>query len=149
MEQINDIELRDETVFPDDAVLERVLGPSFPRYGRLLSLFGRLGLTHEWRYYRDGKAWLCKVQKKTRTIVWMSAWPGFMKATVYFPEKDTAGIFDLPLREETKTRIRNTKNVGKSKPCMFDINEEAALDDIEAVLIYKIASKSTKNSDQS
>ena len=26
----------------------------------------------QWRYYKDGKAWLCKVQKKKKTIV---DWP--------------------------------------------------------------------------
>ncbi len=141
MEQINDLALRDETIPPDDAVLEKVLGPSFQRYRQLIGLFETHGLTHEWRYYRDGKAWLCKVQKKTRTIVWMSAWPGFMKAAIYFPEKHTAGIFDLKLGEETKTRIRNTRNVGKSKPCMFEITENADLTELEAILIYKIACK--------
>ena len=141
MEQINDLELRDETAFPDDAVLERVLGPSFQRYRQLIGLFEKHALTHEWRYYRDGKAWLCKVQKKTRTIAWMSAWPLFMKATIYFPEKHAAGIFDLMLSEETKTRIRTAKNVGKSKPCMFEITETADLSELEAVLLYKIASR--------
>lgn len=139
MEQINDVELRDESIYPDEAVLARVLGPSFPNYRRLLELFGRSGLAVEWRYYRDGKAWLCKVQLKTRTIAWMSAWPSFMKATVYFPEKHSAGVFDLPLAEETKARIRDTKKVGKSMPCTFDIAADTALEDIAAVIDYKIA----------
>jgi hypothetical protein len=139
MEQIKEVELRDELVYPDDAVLARVLGPAFPNYRRLLELFGRRGFVAEWRYYRDGKAWLCKVQLKTRTIAWMSAWPRFIQATVYFPEKHSVGIFDLPLTEESKARIRGTKKVGKSTPCTFDIAADTALDDIEAVIDYKLA----------
>lgn len=141
MEQINNIELRDETVVPDDGVLARVLGSSFAGYCRVLSLFDRHGLTPEWRYYRDGKAWLCKVQKKTRTIVWMSAWSGYMKATLYFPEKYQAGIYELPLSEETKDAIRGAKNIGKSKPCMFDITAKTILNDFETVIAYKLACK--------
>ena len=87
METINNIELRDENIYPDEKILESILGESYEAYEKLLGLFDRNEMTHEWRYYRDGKAWLCKVQRKKRTIVWMSAWKGFMQAVVYFPEK--------------------------------------------------------------
>ena len=87
MDTINNIELRDESVFPDENILKKVLDASYKSYLMLLELFNKNGLTHEWRYYRDGHAWLCKVQFKKRTIVWMSAWKGFMQATIYFPEK--------------------------------------------------------------
>lgn len=139
MEQVNSIELRDDKAYPDDAVLSRVLGPSFPAYRRLLALFDGRGLTHDWRYYTDGKAWLCKVQLKTRTIAWMSAWPLFMKATFYFPEKHAEGVFALPIREDTKANFRNAKKVGKSTPCSFDIRDESCFGDLEAVVDYKIA----------
>lgn len=32
METINNIELRDENVYPDEKVLEEILGPSFEAY---------------------------------------------------------------------------------------------------------------------
>lgn len=141
MEQINNVELRDELIFPDDAVLARVLGPAFSNYQRLLALFERRGLTYDWRYYTDGKAWLCKVQLKTRTIAWMSAWPFFMQTTFYFPEKYSDGVFVLPIREETKAIFRNAKKVGKSMPCTFDIAEATDLAEVDAVAAYKIACK--------
>ena len=69
METTNNIELRDETIYPDDNVLSAILGDSFQAYQALIKLFDDNQLTHEWRYYKDGKAWLCKVQKKrTKTI---------------------------------------------------------------------------------
>ena len=73
METINNIELTDESVYPDEVVLRAVLEESYESYCALLDLYDRNGLRPEWRYYRDGKAWLCKVQHKSRTIVWMSA----------------------------------------------------------------------------
>jgi hypothetical protein len=142
MEQIDAIELNDETVYPDDAVLESVLGPSFKAYKSLLDLFAQNDLHYEWRYYKDGKAWLCKVQKKTKTLVWMSAWKGYIKATVYIPEKHTGNLLDLPLSPEIKNSIRAAKNVGKSKPCMFDVRDETVLQDLESVLQYKALLKS-------
>ena len=137
MEQINTVELTDDKVFPDDTVLEKVLGDSFKAYKSLLSLFDKNSMQFEWRYYRDGKAWLCKVQKKTKTIVWMSAWKGYMKATIYIPEKHVGSLLDLPLSLETKNSVRAANNVGKSKPCMFEVRDETVLKDLESIMQYK------------
>ena len=97
IEQINEIVLRDPDVYPEDKILEDILGKSFPSYNKLMDLFKEYGLSSEWRYYRDGKAWLCKIQKKKKTIVWMSAWKGFMKATIYIHEKYIDGIYNLAI----------------------------------------------------
>ena len=141
METINTIELRDETVYPDEKRLKSILGKSYNAYRALLKLFDDKEMDYKWRYYRDGKAWLCKVQRKKRTIVWMSAWKGYMQATIYFPEKYINGIYILDISEKMKAKIRKTKNVGKSKPCIFEIRDKDILQDFECVMQYKILSK--------
>ena len=141
MEKINIIELTDKSVYPDETVLKAVLGKSYRSYCALLELFDRNEMLHEWRYYMDGKAWLCKVQKKKKTIVWMSAWKGFIKAAVYIPERLLDRVYELPVSHETKERIRATRNVGKSKPCIFDIRNQKVLKDMEKVMLFKIQAK--------
>jgi len=141
METVNSIELGDESVYPDDAILRGVLGRSYRACCALLELFEQLGMVHEWRYYRDGKAWLCKVQKKKRTIIWMSAWKGFMKATIYVPERLMNGVYALPISETLKEQIRATKNVGKSKPCIFEIRNQKILRDLRTVAKFKIQAR--------
>lgn len=141
MESINKIELSDKSVYPDATVLKDVLGKSYRSYCALLELFDRNGMLYEWRYYTDGKAWLCKVQKKKRTIVWMSAWRGYMKATIYIPEKYLDKLYEIPVSEETKERIRTTKNVGTSKPCIFEIRNQKVLKDMDRVMQFKIQTK--------
>lgn len=141
MEQINKIELTDEKIYPDESVLAQVLGDSFSSYAELRQIIGRLGLTLEWRYYHDGKAWLGKVQQKKKTILWMSAWKGFMKATVYFPDRYTEEICRLEIREETRQRFMNAGRVGKSLPCMFEIRDDDLLEDLETVMKFKISLK--------
>lgn len=141
METINNIELRDENIYPDEMVLRMILDKSYESYTTLLEVFEKYGLTYEWRYYRDGKAWLCKVQKKDRTIVWMSAWKGFMQATIYFPEKSIESVYQLNIREDLKMKIQTTKNVGKSKPCIFEIRDETILNDFTKVMELKIDCK--------
>ena len=141
METINTIQLGDESIFPSESILKGMLGRSYRAYCVLLELFDQNEMTPEWRYYRDGKAWLCKVQKMKRTIVWMSAWKGFMKATIYVPLRHMDGVFALPISEDTKAHFRATKNVGQSKPCIFEVRNQKVLKDLNTVMQFKIRTK--------
>lgn len=141
METINNIELRDGSAYPDESVLMNVLGASYGAYRSLLKLYEDNGLEAEWRYYRDGKPWLCKVQRKGRTIVWMSAWKGYMQATIYFPERHIESVYALDIGKATRERILATGNTGKSKPCIFEIRDEGALKDFNTVMQLKLIAK--------
>lgn len=141
METINILELTDENIYPDENILKDVLGESYGSYQKLLALYDKHGLTTEWRYYKDGKAWLCKVQRKKKTIVWMSAWKKFMQATIYFPVRLIDQVYELNIRGEIIENIKSTKNVGKSKPCIFKILNDEILIDFEKVMINKIELK--------
>lgn len=141
METINTIELRDEQIYPDKQVLASIIDDSYPAYSKLLEIFKDNEMNPEWRYYRDGKAWLCKVQKKKRTIVWMSAWKGYMQATVFFPEKYLQQVYSLEISRDVLDKIQSTTYVGKSKPCIFEIRNDGILTDFEAVMKLKIACK--------
>ena len=138
METINSVELRDEAIYPDNGVLCAVLGKSFEAYLSLLDLYKKNDLVNEWRYYKDGKAWLGKVQKKKKTIVWMSVWKGYTQAAIYFPVRLLNDILALDISEGQKEKIRTTKNVGKSKPCIFDIRDQNDLVDLEKAIQLKI-----------
>lgn len=141
METINTLELTDESVYPDEKVLQGILGESYSAYCELLKLFASKNMEGEWRYYKDGKAWLCKVQCKKKTIVWMSAWKGYMQATVYVLDRHMEGFLGLDISVKTKEKIMSTKNVGKSKPCIFEVKNSDILTDLEKVINYKIAVK--------
>jgi len=137
MEQINAVELRDSSIYPDSSVLSGILGASYPAYEALLALFAEMGMEHGWRYYKDGKTWLCKVQKKKKTVVWMSAWKDYMQATVYVPCAYLNELKGMELRESVKEKILSAKQVGKSLPCMFEIRNTDILDDLKKVMLFK------------
>ena len=139
MEQINTVELRDPNKYPDEAILQSILGDSYLAYKALLELYDTMGMVYEWKYYTDGKAWLCKVQKKKKTVIWMSAWKEYMQATIYIHDKDIEKFKSLDIREEVKERIVSAKKVGKSLPCMFEIRDQEILKDIEKVALLKIS----------
>lgn len=133
--------LTDSSVYPDEKILKEVLGSSYPSYIALLELLDQNDMLYEWRYYMDGKSWLFKAQRKKKTILWMSAWKGLMKAAIYIPDRLTDKIYELPVSEETKERIKSTGNVGKSKPCTFEIRDQRVLLDLEKVMQFKIQMK--------
>ena len=137
----NALQLRDELIYPDKSVLMSVLGESLEAYEELLGIFEKNNLDHEWRYYKDGGAWLCKVQKKKKIIVWMSVWKEFVQAVIYLPLRLLDEILDLNIQDDIKTKISETKNVGKSKPCIFEIRDKSLLSDFEKVMLFKIKSK--------
>ena len=128
-------QLRDENTRPDPQTIAGALGSSWPAYEKLAAEISRppFNITFEWRWYNDGKAWLCKVQKKKRTIAWMSAWKGYMQASMYFPEKYLDDVFALDIGEATIAKIKSTKNTGKSRPCIFEIRDAAVLEDFDKV----------------
>ena len=141
MDTINTLELKDESTYPDDNVLRSVLDDSYDAYLKMMDLFAQYEMHHEWRYYKDGKAWLCKVQKKKKTIVWMSAWKGYMQAAIYFPVRLLDEVLELDISESSREKLLGTKNVGKSRPFIFEIRTDDVLVDFEKVVAWKIKSK--------
>ena len=132
------IQLTDPNIFPDIAHIQNALGNSYQAYDELMRIYNKNSLINEWKYYKDGKAWLCKIQKTTKTIAWMSIWNGFIMVTIYFTEKNVDGVYNLGINEETKESIRNSKRIGKMIPCTFEIDSSELLKDVEEVMIYKM-----------
>lgn len=141
MENNETLALTDETAYPDDEVLREALGESFPAYGALLDIFKANGLDWEWRYYKDGKAWLCKAQHKKKTIVWMSVWRGFLRATVYVSEKYIDSLNAIPISEAAKSRFLGQANVGKLRPCTFEIRKPDDLPEFTVLMKHKMTLK--------
>jgi len=141
METVNNIELGDENQFPSEEVLQAILGDSYSTFTELFMLFAANQMETGWRYYHDGKAWLNKVQHKKRTILWMSAWKGYMQATIYIPEKYIEQVYALDLSQERIGKIKASKQVGKSIPCIFEIRSSDVLTDLNKVMQFKIRAK--------
>jgi len=134
-------QLTDPDIYPDEKVLKEIFGEGFEPFLELMALYDKNEVVHEWKYYRDGNLWLCKATKKKKTIAWMSAVKGFMRATIYFPAKYIEGIYIQDISEETKEMIKNTKNTGKSKGCTFEIKTKGILKDFNELMMYKLSLK--------
>jgi hypothetical protein len=133
----NKPEFHDPSVHPDLNIISDALNDSFPAYMELLKHLEMNNMEHEWKYYNDGKTWLCKISKKKNTVVWLSAWKGYFQTTAYIhikylKEFETIGI-DTEKRESVLNSIEGRKNI----PCTLDIRKTEDLHDLFTVMEFK------------
>lgn len=131
--------LKDPAVSPTKKVLENVLGKSYPAYEELIATIENkdCGLSPQWNYYNDGKAWLCKVQFKKKTIFWLSIWDKYFKMGFYFTEKNCKGIFELDVEDSIKKEFKANKPIGKLLSLGLSINKKSQLKDALKIVEYK------------
>lgn len=131
--------LRNAEIFPSDKVLKDTLGDVYDVLESFLATITNEAflLSFEWRYYNDGKAWLCKVQHKKKTILWLSVWEGFFKVSFFFTEKHLEAIAALDISEAIKTELASAKPVGRLIPMIFNINNASQLEELLTVVHFK------------
>ena len=131
--------LRDPNIFPSKEVLEQGLGNSYQAFHELIKSItdDKLGLNIEWRYYRDGKAWLCKATYKKKTVFWLSVWDKYFKTTFYFMERHRAGIEALDIEKQIKVDFRSRKFSGKLMPLTISVRMQDQINDILKIVAYK------------
>ncbi len=132
--------LKDPEIFPSDEILRKALGQNvFSAYQELFETLSQaeFGLSHEWRYYNDGKAWLCKVSDRKKTIFWLSVWETFFKISFYFTEKTRTGISELNISNDEIRRFDQVVPIGKLIPLTLEIQNKVQLGDLLKIVEYK------------
>jgi len=130
--------LRVKDVYPNASVLTEALGKDvFEVYEALMNMSDELEFSPEWRYYNDGKAWLCKVTYKKKTIFWLSIWNKCIKTSLYFTLRTAPGILELDLPPEVSDSFRNARPIGKLIPYVYDITKREDLVVFQKVAVYK------------
>jgi len=131
--------LNDKNERPDDEVLARCLGKAKPAWDAFAAdvsaAFGDQAL--EWRYYNDGKAWLCKVVHRKKTVCWASVWDRFFQVAFYFTAKNDADIAALPIPDELKEAYREHPGFGKMKPVVVQVKTRKVLPTVSVIAKYK------------
>jgi len=135
--------LLDEKIEPSDEVLASLLSEVYPVYADFISIIvgDGLGLDPQWRYYKDGHAWLCKIVYKKKTISWLSIWDSFFKVTIYFSKKNIQEIDKLPINKELIKDFHETVSTKKYPYFSLDISRIEQLKDLLTIMDYKRNSK--------
>ena len=131
--------LREPELLPTKEVLENALGESFTTLTELIDIVTnpQYGLILEWNYYKDGKAWLCKVTFKKKTVFWLSVWDKYFKVGFYFTEKNCLGVLELDIDEKIKEDFGQSKNIGKLIPLGISVTGKEQIEDVLKIIDYK------------
>ncbi len=130
--------LADSNIYPDNEVLAKALGAE--HYNLFVNFAGRieaLSLLFEWRYYNDGKEWLCKILSKKKNLGWLSICDDGFRVTVFLTSKTVDGFQALEINDEIKTCVKETKAIGRLLPVLIVINTESVIEDVLKIFEYK------------
>ena len=132
--------LQDTEIFPSREVLQNALDKVYNVLDELESQLTQpeYALTFHWKYYKDGKAWLCKMAHKMKTIFWLSVWEEYFKTSFFFLERHLEGIVASDI--DKKSFIMDNE-WGKMIPVIFNINKKKQLPELLQMVKYKKTAK--------
>ena len=133
--------LNDPKEFPDDKVLARCLGPAKSAWDAFIKmLYSDYPLVAvEWRYYNDGKSWLCKVTRKTQTLAWVAAWEKYFSTAFYLNARAEALVRASSLDKALKDGFLN--NDKKLRSIRVEVRKKTDLAAVRELLGIKLLSK--------
>ena len=131
--------LNDPEQPPTDELLKSILGDGFSVYTDVMKTVTSEahGLIPEWRYYNDGKSWLCKMVFKKKTVFWLSVWDGCFKAGFYFTERHLQGIGELDIDPGIKDTLSKAKPFGSLYPVTLEMRKKEQIGDLLSLTEYK------------
>lgn len=135
--------LSDKNQFPTEEIVFSHIGKTRSLWD---SLFENIHTNHpefaeHWRYYNDGKSWLLKVTKKTKTIFWLSIFKASFKITFYFGDKAEPTIMAGDIPEELKSQFKNGKRYGKIRGITITVNSKNDVTYVLALIETKLKIK--------
>lgn len=130
-------------VEPTSDLLRDELGRLFPIYEDLTATLesSKFGISPEWRFYKDGGAWLCKMTRKKKTVFWLSAWQACLKCGFYFTTKSAEGISALSIDPSLKSAFANAVPIGKLYPLVVELQTKKQLKDVCTLASFKLLQK--------
>ena len=131
--------LKDKNEYPDEKVLRRHLGDAKDAWDGFIAFLEGNYPSHsgEWRYYNDGKSWLYKITKKTKTICWVSVYRVRFTTTFNFPDRSEGLIANSTLRKKYIEQFVNGRRFGKTRGLTVDIRKVADLSTTKKLIAIK------------
>jgi hypothetical protein len=135
--------LTDKGQFPTDAIIVSHLGKSKTLW---VAFFDHLHAAHadfleQWRYYADGKSWLLKVTRKSKTVCWISVVEGEFRITFYFTDKAAPAIAASTIADALKEQFETGKAYGKIRGLTIVPTKKRDIEDAKALVALKLSLK--------
>ena len=137
---MDQIVLSDKDQFPTAEIIISHIGKTKKQWD---SIFNYIHteypqFTELWKYYNDGKSWLLKVTKKSKTIFWLSIIPNSFRITFYFGDKAESAIMESNISDTLKKQFNEGKRFGKIRGLTFLMNEKQNVDFVKELIVIKL-----------
>ncbi|MEJ2636697.1 MAG: DUF3788 family protein [Calditrichia bacterium] len=97
--------------------------------------------SENWRYYKDGKSWLLKVARKSKTIFWLSIIKNAFRMTFYFTDRAEEAIAGSAISGALKEQFKGGKRYNKIRGITVILRNQQDVEDAKALLAIKLAIK--------
>lgn len=121
--------LKDPDIFPDEKILKKHLGKNYNYYLRVIEYTKEhvADVQEVWNYYRDGKSWLLRLMKKSKTYFWIGIYSNAFKVTFYLNSSTEKKILTSDIPENLKEEYAKTKD-RKIRWISFEVNSKESFD---------------------
>ncbi len=133
--------LTDESVFPTDDVLAFHLGRTLPLWTSFFDFLNAQypDVTKQWKYYNDGKSWLMKTSRKSKTVFWLSVVQGSFRITAYFTDKARKAIQASTLSDDLKKQFIVSRKIGPLRSVTVTFRKKMDVQDAKALVELKVS----------
>jgi len=103
--------LTDPKIQPNDELIFSIIGENAIYWKLIISYLhdNHSDITEVWRFYNDGKCWLFRTLRKTKTIYWAGILKDTFRITFYLSDKAESLIEESTLSENVKEEFWKTK----------------------------------------
>ncbi len=140
---MDELILTDKNQFPTEEIIFSHIGKSKTFWKSIFKYIHTTypDITEQWNYYNDGKSWLMKITKKSKTIFWLSIVQDSIRITFYFGDKAEQFIMDSKLSDELKSQFKDGKRFGKIRGLTLLLNSEKNIEFVKELISIKIKIK--------
>lgn len=135
--------LNDPGEFPGDDALARELGKAKAAWDAFLAMLRQdyPAFAAEWRFYPDGKSWLCKVTLKGKTVCWVSVWKRFFRVAFYLTPRAEPLVRCSGLDESLKEGFLHPAKEARLRPVAVEVCFASSLAAVRELIDIKLKAK--------
>ena len=97
--------------------------------------------SEDWRYYKDGKSWLLKIARKSKTVCWISVLSKKFKMTFYFTDRAEPAIMESTISDELKEQFKNGKYFNKIRGLTITFKSKKDVSFAQTLIDIKLNTK--------
>jgi len=95
----------------------------------------------EWRYYNDGKSWLLKAVRKSKTIFWLRIVKGTFRIAFYLSDKADELIRKSKISDELKEQFISSKGKSKFRAIVITFRTKKDVENLKSLIEIKLSLK--------